>query len=138
MVTGSHPRRVVLMDFGIARAGFQGTIGTGSTYLGTPYYMAPEPANGRDPGPYSDLYSVGVVLFELLTGRRPFEGDNPIAVLQQHVSAPPPSPRAFNGKVPARLESIVVKLLAKRPEDRYQSAEQLIVELQDFARGGRA
>jgi tRNA A-37 threonylcarbamoyl transferase component Bud32 len=137
MVTLSHPRRVVLMDFGIARAGFQGTIGTGSTYLGTPYYMAPEPANGKEPGPYSDLYSVGVMFFEMLVGRRPVEGDSPIAVLQQHVSAPPPSPRVVNSKVPPRLESIVVKLLAKRPEDRYQSAEQLIVELQDFARGGR-
>jgi tRNA A-37 threonylcarbamoyl transferase component Bud32 len=137
MLSHAHPRRVVLMDFGIARAGFQGTIGTGSTYLGTPYYMAPEPANGGEPGPYSDLYSVGVMLFEMLTSRRPFEGDNPIAVLQQHVSAPPPSPRSLNARVPVRLDSIVMKLLAKRRDERYQSAEQLIVELQDFARGGR-
>lgn len=134
MVAGTQSRRVVLMDFGIARAGFLGTLSTGSTYLGTPYYMAPEPANGRQPGPFSDLYSVGVVLFELLTGRRPFDADNPVAVLQHHVATPPPSPRNLNPRVPVELESILLRLLAKLPEARYQAADEVIVDLQNFAR----
>lgn len=120
---------VKVMDFGIARAQrFEGMTITGS-FLGSPDYVAPEAIEGRSVDPRSDLYSLGVMLFELLTGRRPFEADGPFAVLQKHCSEAAPPPRSINPAVPQELEDVTLRLLAKSPGARYPSAEALVVEL---------
>ena len=124
--------RIVLMDFGIAHSAFLGTIGTGSTYLGTPYYMSPDQISNTEVDGRSDIYSLGVVLFEMLTGQHPFNETDPLKVLFHHKETPPPRLTFINPEIPLMLEMIVLKMLAKQPEDRYQSVENLLVELQDF------
>jgi serine/threonine-protein kinase len=124
--------RIVLMDFGIAHSAFLGTIGTGSTYLGTPYYMSPDQISNTEVDGRSDIYSLGVVLFEMLTGQHPFNETDPLKVLFHHKETPPPRLTSINPEIPLMLEMIVLKMLAKQPEDRYQSVENLLVELQDF------
>jgi hypothetical protein len=120
---------VRVMDFGIARSQrLEGITVTGA-FLGTPEYVAPEAVEGRDVGPRSDLYSLGAIFFEMLTGRRPFEADSPFGVLQKHCTEPPPAPRALAPQVPAELETIVLRLLAKAPADRFASAEELLLAL---------
>jgi protein kinase-like protein/PEGA domain-containing protein len=122
-----------VMDYGIARARrFEGLTVTGS-FLGSPEYVAPEAIEGRrDADARSDLYSLGVVFYEALTGRRPFLADSPFAVLRMHLSEPPPAPATIRPSVPAELEGMVLKLLAKDPDHRYQSAEELVLALRDF------
>ncbi|HET9014703.1 MAG TPA: protein kinase, partial [Thermomicrobiaceae bacterium] len=113
-----------LTDFGIARAADVGLTETGVA-LGTAAYMAPEQAAGAPLGPPADLYAVGVILFELLTGTLPFPGDQPVAVLYQQVHTPPPRPRALNPGVPLWLEGVVLRALAKDPGRRYPDAASL-------------
>jgi len=117
---------VKLMDFGIARAaeGDETSALDGQT-VGTPYYMSPEQAMGRDLDARSDLYAVGVVLFELFTGQRPFPGRDAAAVMHQHVSTAPPRPTALRPDLPEYLERVVLACLAKRPERRPASAADL-------------
>ena len=124
--------RTVLMDFGVAHAAYLGTVGTRSTYLGTPYYMSPDQISRRQVSGRSDIYSLGVVLFEVLTGKRPFDDADPLKVLIKHRESPPPRPRALNARIPAGLERVVVKMLAKRPADRYKSAEVLVAALKRY------
>ena len=121
-----------VMDFGIARARrFEGLTVTGA-FLGTPGYVAPETIEGRGSESRSDLYSVGVILYELLTGQRPFTGDTPFAVLKKHCSEEPLPPSQIQGGVPPVLEAIVLRLLRKDPEERPASAEELVVALHDW------
>jgi hypothetical protein len=121
-----------VMDFGIARARrFDGLTATGA-FLGTPDYVAPEMIEGRGIDPRSDLYSLGVVLFELLTGQRPFTGDSPFAILKKHCVEEPPPPSRLRAAVPPELDAIVLRLLSKEPEGRPASAEDLVVELRDW------
>jgi hypothetical protein len=121
-----------VMDYGIARARrFEGLTVTGS-FLGSPEYVAPEAIEGRDTDARSDLYSLGVVFYEALTGRRPFVADTPFAVLRKHLTEPPASLAAVRPGVPAALERIVLRLLAKEPDQRYAGAEELVLELRDF------
>lgn len=118
-----------VMDFGIARAQrFDGMTITGS-FLGSPDYAAPETIEGRSVDARSDLYSLGVVLFELLTGRRPFEGDTPFSVLKKHCTEPPLAPSRLAPDVPPELEAITLRLLSKAPEGRFASAEELLQAL---------
>jgi serine/threonine-protein kinase len=126
---------VKVTDFGIARAASSSVVTATSVVLGTAGYMSPEQARGEPVGPASDLYSVGVVLYEMLTGNLPFEAESPFALAMQHVNQPPPSPRAANPEVPEALDAITMKLLAKDPKDRYQSANALAGDL-ERVRGG--
>ena len=120
---------VKVTDFGIARAGASDITEVGAI-MGTAQYLSPEQAQGRPVTEASDLYSVGVVLFELLTGRAPFSGDSPVAVAMQHVSQPPPSPREFQPSIPPALEAVVLKALAKDPAQRYGDSDSFIKALE--------
>ena len=123
---------VKVMDFGIARARrFEGMTAT-AAFLGTPNYVAPEMIDGRGTEPRSDLYGLGLILYELLTGRTPFSGDSPFAILKKHCTEEPPPPSSLQPGVPAALEAIVLRLLRKDPAERPASAEDLVVALRDW------
>lgn len=123
---------VKVMDYGIARARrFDGLTLTGE-FLGTPNYAAPEAAEGKETDARSDLYALGVIFYEMITGQRPFVSDNPLVTLKKHCSEPPTPPSLIAPTVPRRLEVMILRLLAKAPADRYKDAEQLLVELRDF------
>jgi tRNA A-37 threonylcarbamoyl transferase component Bud32 len=124
--------RVVLMDFGVAHAAYLGTVGTRSSYLGTPYYMSPDQISRRQVDGRSDIYSLGVVFYELLTGKRPFDDADPLKVLIKHRESAPPRLRSLNPKIPLGLERIALKMLAKRPADRYKSVEALLTALKRY------
>ncbi len=115
---------VKVMDFGIARAlaDASATQTAGSAVMGTAQYLSPEQARGEVVDARSDLYSTGCLLYELLTGRPPFVGDSPVSVAYQHVSEQPAAPSTIDPAVPPGLDGLVMKSLAKSPDDRYQSA----------------
>lgn len=118
----------LLTDFGIAKmmetTGATQLTGAGSV-LGTPAYMSPEQAKGQTVDGRSDIYSLGVVLYELLTGQQPFRADTPLAVVLKHVSEPLAPPRTVKADIPEPLERIVLKAMAKDPAQRYQSAGEM-------------
>jgi eukaryotic-like serine/threonine-protein kinase len=123
-------------DFGIARAATATTTTSRSNLvLGTPGYISPEQAMGKPAGPQSDLYSVGVVLYEMLTGTLPYYGESPVSVALKHVDEPPRLPREANPNVPESLDALTAKLLAKDPEDRYASAVELANDLERIRSG---
>ena len=123
---------VRVMDYGIARARrFDGLTLTGA-FLGTPDYVAPETAEGHCTDARSDLYSLGVVFYEILTAKKPFVGDTPFATIRKHCTEPPTPPSVIAAGVPRALEVIVLRLLAKQPDDRYPGAEELLIELRDY------
>ena len=116
-------------DFGIARA-LKATTVTDTTFiLGSVRYLSPEQAMGEPVGPRSDLYSLGVVLYEMLTGRVPFNGEGPIAIAMKHISELPPSPKQANPDVPESLEAVTQRLLSKDPAFRYPDALALAEDL---------
>jgi eukaryotic-like serine/threonine-protein kinase len=125
---------VKVTDFGIAHAGGSQLTQTGSV-MGTAQYLSPEQAQGRETGPGTDVYSLGVVLYEMLTGNVPFDGDNPVSVALKHVNEAPVSPRVLNPNVPPDLERIVLKAMAKQPEQRYRSIEEMAADLDRAAEG---
>jgi serine/threonine-protein kinase len=129
--------RVKVADFGIARMGASALTRTGAL-LGTSSYLSPEQAQGRSADERSDLYSLGVVLYEMLTGRLPFRGESDLAVALQHVSAAPPNPRSLAPDVPEAYAAVVMKALSKQPADRYQSAEEFAEALRTARDGGHA
>src|SRR5215212_7269863 len=122
-------------DFGIARAGSSVTISRTGSVMGTAGYMSPEQALGKKATPKSDLYSLLVVLYETLTGELPYTADNPIAVSMKHVNEPLRPPREVNPRIPEGMNALVTKLLAKDPEDRYASADELADDLWRVHRG---
>jgi serine/threonine-protein kinase len=124
----SGEEEVKVADFGIARAGASEITEVGAI-MGTAQYLSPEQAQGHPVNEASDLYSIGVVLFEMLTGRPPFDGDSAVAIALKHVSEPPPSPREFRPEIPPQLEAVVLKSLAKSPEQRYTDADSFIRDL---------
>jgi eukaryotic-like serine/threonine-protein kinase len=126
--------RLKVMDFGIARAGTSQMTETGSI-IGTAQYLSPEQAKGAPVGPASDIYSVGVVLYEMLTGSVPFTGDTPLEIAMKHLSTTPEPPSERRPEVPHELDSIVLRALAKNPADRYPSAEAMDADLARAARG---
>ncbi|MCI6410539.1 MAG: Stk1 family PASTA domain-containing Ser/Thr kinase [Schaalia hyovaginalis] len=131
--------KVKVMDFGIARAlsDSQATMTQTNAVVGTAQYLSPEQARGEQVDARSDLYSTGVVLFELLTGRPPFTGDSAVAVAYQHVQQLAPTPSAITPDVPEPLDRVVLKALAKNREDRYSSAGSMLADLMRATRGGR-
>jgi eukaryotic-like serine/threonine-protein kinase len=129
--------RVKVADFGIAHFGSSELTSTGIV-MGTSRYLAPEQARGEATDERSDLYSAGVVLFEMLTGRLPFEGDNDLAIAVQHANDPAPSPAMFAPDLPPALDAIVGKALRKNPAERFQTAAEFFNALAalDLGAGG--
>jgi beta-lactam-binding protein with PASTA domain len=127
---------VKVADFGIARAGASQMTEEGAI-IGTAQYLSPEQARGAPVDQTSDLYSTGIVLFELLTGEVPFTGDSPVEIAMKHLSETPPAPSDLRPDVPADLDLVVVRALAKEPADRYASAAAMDADLETVARGGR-
>jgi beta-lactam-binding protein with PASTA domain/tRNA A-37 threonylcarbamoyl transferase component Bud32 len=128
---------VKVMDFGIARAvaDAQSTMTATAAVVGTAQYLSPEQARGETVDSRSDVYSTGCLLFELLTGRPPFVGDSPVSVAYQHVREQAPRPSSFDADLPPEIDAIVMKALAKRVEDRYQSAAAMKEDIDRFLAG---
>src|SRR4051794_7867750 len=126
--------RVKVTDFGIARAGTSQMTETGSI-VGTAQYLSPEQARGGEVDQRSDLYSLGVVLYELVTGKTPFEGDTPVEIAMKHLSATPQKPSELRSDIPPELDMVIMRALAKDPDERYQSADEMESDLERVARG---
>src|SRR2546426_7892933 len=126
--------RLKVTDFGIARAGASQMTEAGSI-IGTAQYLSPEQAKGAPVDQTSDLYSVGVVLYELLTGVVPFSGDTPVEIAMKHLSTVPEAPSTKRADVPRDLDLVVMRALAKDPSERYQSAEEMDADLRRINRG---
>ncbi len=114
-----------ITDFGVAFVAVDPGLTETGMAVGTAAYMAPEQASGEQVGPGADLYAVGVILYELLTGRLPFPGDNPVQVMYRHVNEVPQPPRMLNRSVPIAVEAVVLKALAKEPENRFPDARSM-------------
>lgn len=121
----TRDERVKVTDFGIARAVSESSQEIKSAVWGTPQYLSPEQGAGKPATPAADVYAIGVILFELLTNRLPFQAESYAALVLKHVQEPPPSVTQFNQQLPAQLESILNKILAKDPNHRYRTAGQL-------------
>ena len=130
---GDEPK---LLDFGLAietETALQ--ITKDGMVVGTPYYLAPEQARGQKATPLCDVYAAGVTLYYLLTGKRPFVGATALAVLNKHIHEPPVPPMKHNPVIPKPLNDIVLKMMAKKPADRYQSAGAAAADLESFLKG---
>jgi ABC-type oligopeptide transport system substrate-binding subunit/serine/threonine protein kinase len=127
-VTGT----VKLMDFGLARISGKTRLTQHGALMGTLSYLAPEIISGQEASPSSDLYALGVMLYEMSAGRPPFEGSDLTAVISQHLYAPVVPPGAYNDKIPPAMDQLIVQLLNKQPEDRPESAEAVRASLEDI------
>jgi serine/threonine protein kinase len=117
--------QIKIIDFGLARSvHLEGMTATG-LIMGTPEYMAPEQVSGKHVDERADIYALGVILFEMLTGRVPFTGDSPIAVGFQQLKDPPPSPCSINPQIPEQVERIILKALEKNPIHRYRTVDEM-------------
>lgn len=150
LVTGKDGEDVVkVMDFGIAKIALESSDGSSESGMGglyktqegvvtgTPQYMSPEQCSGEAVDGRSDLYSLGVILFEMLTGELPFKSNTPMGFLGKHIVEAPPPPSSLRPGLPRVLEDVTLRLLEKRPDARYQSAEEVLAAL-DGAPAGRA
>ena len=128
---------VKVMDFGIARAmdDIGATMTSTWNVVGTAQYLSPEQATGEAADLRSDIYSVGCLLYELVSGQPPFTGDTPVAIAYQHVSSDFPLPSAINPNLDSNIDKIITVALAKNPEDRYQSADLMLADIRRAMRG---
>lgn len=126
--------RVHIIDFGIAllEGARRVTWRNLSDVLGTPDYISPEQIQGKRGDARSDLYSLGVMFYEMMTGTTPFSGDNPTAVMNQHLTANPASPGKLNPAIHPNIEAIIMKSIRKNPKERYQSAEEFLNDLKNY------
>ena len=128
--------QIKVTDFGIARSlATTSTTQTGPVW-GTAQYIAPEQAAGQTVSPATDVYSLGIILYEMVTARLPFEADTPLALAMQHLQAEPPPIRTYNPSVPVGLEHIITKAMAKKPQARYPDADALCSALKAYQRLG--
>lgn len=127
-----------LSDFGIAKMLGSTSQVTGSGVVGTPNYMSPEQCQGKPLGPASDIYALGTILFEILTGTPPFEADLPLTVMYMHVRDPIPSAYERNPNLPPEIDQVIAKAMAKRAEDRYPSARALVANFRRVVDANRA
>lgn len=123
---------VKVADFGIARVASGGHSTLTQEALGSVHYISPEQARGSHIDARSDLYSAGVVLYEMITGRLPFEGDTPVSVAIQHINSIPLSPREIDPSIPEALEAITMRAMAPNPDNRYPSADAMLADLEEF------
>jgi serine/threonine protein kinase len=124
-----------IMDFGIARFFRTKGVTAPGTIIGTPEYMSPEQAEGKEADQRSDLYSLGIILFEALTGKVPFEGDTPLSIAIKHKTETPPDPRKLNPQIPEDLDRLILKCLEKEKGKRYQTASEIMAELDKIEKG---
>jgi len=127
--------QIKVMDFGIARAAGGSAMTQTGTILGTAQYISPEQAQGHTADPRSDLYSLGIVIYEMLTGKVPFDGESPVAIAYKHVREDPLPPSMINPDISHELEAVVMKALAKNPENRYQNAIEMQADLERCLEG---
>jgi serine/threonine protein kinase len=123
-----------IMDFGIARSIESKKLTGEGKVVGTPQYMSPEQVSGEELDRRSDIYSFGIILYEMLTGRVPFDGDTSLSIAYQHKNETPPNPKDFNAQIPNNLCQVILKCMEKNREDRYQSAEEVFAELTKIER----
>ena len=123
---------IKVMDFGIAKFAREDGGTQTDQAIGTVHYISPEQARGDETDEKSDIYSVGVMLYEMLTGQKPFDTDNPISIAVMHMQNTPERPRAINPDIPAGLEEIILRAMEKDPEDRYQTAADMIRDIEAF------
>ncbi|MCL2698258.1 MAG: Stk1 family PASTA domain-containing Ser/Thr kinase [Oscillospiraceae bacterium] len=123
---------IKVMDFGIARFNRETDKTISEKAIGSVHYISPEQARGEATDEKSDIYSVGVMLFEMLTGRKPFDGDNPVSIALMHMQAQPKKPTDINSSIPDGLEEITLKAMQKEPAKRYQTAGELINDIDEF------
>jgi predicted Ser/Thr protein kinase len=131
----SDDEQPILTDFGIAKMVDVAGLTASGAMIGTPAYMAPEQGMGQAGDERSDIYSLGVVLHQLVTGRLPFDADTPLGVALKHINAPLPPPTSVNPNLPPGIEAVIMRALAKDPDDRYQTAEEFATELKQAASG---
>ena len=133
--SADQPAIVKVLDFGIAKftADDDGTLVQANSVIGTPRYMSPEQNNGYELTPATDVYSLGVILYEMLTGMVPFTGSTPAEIAQKHATAPPHPPREIVAAIPEDIERVVLHALEKRPEDRPVNAAEFRQDLFDTA-----
>lgn len=125
--------RVKVTDFGLARAVSASTLTYQESVMGSVHYFSPEQAHGELASKKSDLYSLGIVMYEMVTGKLPFEGESPITVALKHIQAKVESPKKINPGIPDGLEQIIMRAIEKDPDKRYQSAENMLADLRALA-----
>jgi|LSQX01.1.fsa_nt_gb serine/threonine-protein kinase len=127
--------RVKVTDFGIARAATASTVTYNGAILGSVHYFSPEQARGEQTGIKSDIYSLGIVLFEMLTGQVPYSGESPVSIAVKHLQEPFPNPRDINPEIPVYISAIIRRAVAKDPEERFNSAREMAEELDRWLQG---
>ncbi|HXX59594.1 MAG TPA: serine/threonine-protein kinase, partial [Dehalococcoidales bacterium] len=130
----SNDKKIHIVDFGIAllQGARRVTWTVLSDSMGTPDYMAPEQIQGKRGDPRTDIYALGIILYEMLTGTVPFQGDNAMSVMHQHLTGEPVPPIRINNSIPPVMEKIILKCIRRDPRERYQSAAALLYDLEHF------
>jgi serine/threonine protein kinase/tetratricopeptide (TPR) repeat protein len=127
--------KVYIMDFGVAKSQEAHEIGPEKRFIGTPAYISPEQAKAEKVDQRSDIYSLGIIIYEMLTGQRPFEADTIEGFIQKHLHEAPLSPIKIRSNIPPAFEEIILKCLAKNPGNRYQNCEEIIKDLESLKEG---